>query len=376
MDSTLKVRNGEIFVGRALTWAVYDETGRLLLQKGTVISSQHQLDILLSRGLYRNSADDASEPAPASASAMHDEATPFEILEHIGHRLSHIFTAFDRGEYAAVQRTPKLCAELQQLCTRDADALLGAVHLCHNQPYTRCHPIHTAVLCELVGQRLDMNAEHRQSLLAAALTANISMRALQETLHQQDGPLSDQQRAAVHRHPQESVDLLRHAGVVDPVWLRAVLEHHERFDGGGYPAGLRPSDLGREGQLLAIADRYAALVSSRTYRKAISAKDALCQFFLKKHKEFDEELALLFIKELGIFPPGCFVQLVNGETAVVVRRARDAKWPTVCSVISPRGGPYAQPLRRDCNSDDFAIREIHLPERQLPLNLRTLWGYQ
>ncbi len=374
MGGVLKVRNGEIDVGRALPWAVYDGNGRLLLQQGSVIASQRQLDILLSRGLYRSANNDG--PQPTEAEAIKDEASPFEILEQLGHRLSHLFAALDRGEAAAVQRTPKLCAELQQLCDQDADALLGAVHLCHTQAYTVCHPIHTAVLCELVGRRLGMDEQHRISLLSAALTANVSMRKLQETLHKQDGPLTDDQRAAVHRHPQESVDLLQQAGVDDPVWLRAVLEHHEHYDGSGYPHALGPESLCQEGQVLAIADRYAALVSSRAYRKAISAKDALCQFFLKKHQEYDEELALLFIKELSVFPPGCFVRLVNGETAVVVRRPRDAKWPLVSSVLSPRGGPYATPMRRDCNTEDFSIREIYYPERTLPLNLRTLWGYQ
>lgn len=373
MAEHIKVKAGEIAVGRALPWAVHDASGRLLLQKGSLISSSRQLDILIARGLYRTpgaASEAVSPPAPP------DTSSPFEILTDTMQRLSALFSAIILQQGRVAERTRRLCLELQALCETDADAALGAVHLCHDRPYTLSHPIHIAILVELIARRLGTDAEARRPLLAAALSANVSMLELQEILHHQQAPLSDDQRRAIREHPDQSVAMLRGAGIEDALWLDIVHQHHERLDGSGYPRGRRGEALCSEGQLLGLADRYAAMVSARSYRKALPATEALRGFFMEMNKEFDETLTLLFIKELGVFPPGSFVALQNGEIAVVTKRGRDSMWPTVCSILSPRGGPYLKPLRRDCNSEEYAIKDMCFPDKLPPLNPHLIWGYR
>ena len=97
---------------------------------------------------------------------------------------------------------------------------------------------------------------------------------------------------------------------------------------------------------------------------------------MKRGKEIDESLAHLFIKELGVFPPGAFVRLENGEIAVVIRRGKDAKHPVVQSIISPRGGAYSTSRRHSCEQEMYHIKEVVRREKNSAVNVRKLWGYE
>jgi HD-GYP domain-containing protein (c-di-GMP phosphodiesterase class II) len=372
--SYIRVSQDEVGVGKALPWAVYDAEGILLLRQGYVISSDHQLRLLMERGLYRNSSGDG--PAEDGTALLQDNESPFELVREFCYRLSNIFGAVDETQRDFKQRITKLATDIHKLCEMDIDAALGAVHIYDEHPYTIVHPVHQAILCCIVSAQLDYSDADRRSLLCAALTANIAMLELQEQLHKQVDPLTGEQREAIRRHPEQGMQMLIRHGVNDVLWLKIVMQHHERFDGSGYPRGLEGDEVAQQAMLLAVADRYAAMVSSRGYRKPLSAKGALREFFVQKGKEFDESLSLLFIKNLGIFPPGTFVKLVNGETAVVIQRGkRDSMQPVVSSFISPRGGAYATPLRRDCSQKEYAIHESCDLEEKMPLNLHMLWGY-
>jgi hypothetical protein len=117
------------------------------------------------------------------------------------------------------------------------------------------------------------------------------------------------------------------------------------------------------------------MITPRIHHESILAKDALREIFLSRGKKVNEALALQFIKTVGVFPPGAFVRLSNGEIAVVIKRGKDGTAPTVSSIVSPRGGRYARPFRRNRDDEKFKIREMIPPDGNIQPNLRTLWGY-
>lgn len=278
----------------------------------------------------------------------------------------------------AAERTHEIAAMIRTLCEMDADAILAAVHLCGDFNYATLHPIHSAILCELLAVRLALPDEHKRSLAAAALTMNVGMLELQSQLFEQAEPPSAGQRLAINQHPEMGARLLAAAGVTDRVWLEIVLQHHERVDGRGYPGALTVDSIRLKAKILALADMYAALITPRRHRKPILAQDALRTLFLGRGKDVDEALASHFIRETGIFPPGAFVRLANGEIAVVARRAivsqgRDTAAPVVYSVIGPRGGRYENPVRRDCNNAIFKIENVCPAELDIQPLAEKIW---
>jgi HD-GYP domain-containing protein (c-di-GMP phosphodiesterase class II) len=359
-------------VNAKLPWPVFDAAGRLLLNEGEIIPSEHALQILLERGLYRRQT---AEELQQQAVRPEQRVVPFDAINEYIPRLQQISAALCYAREGCVERVGKLAREIQQLCELDSDAALGAIHLGQDFAYPHRHQVHTAIVCEIFGRTLDYSPGRRESLIAASLTANISMLDLQDKLHNQKEPLTEEQSVEIRQHPINGEKMLKAAGVTDPLWLQIVRQHHERNDGSGYCEGLRGDAILEEAKLLALADIYSAMVSPRAYRSEMQAKEVLRDMFLSRGRSVDEHLCMVFIKEMGIYPPGSFVLLVNGEVAVVIRRGKSATSPLVSSVMSPRGGLYIKPLRRDTSLKEYAIKEFCAMEKSMKLNLSVIWGY-
>ena len=364
-------------VGARMPWTVFDAQGRLLLRKGALIQSEEHLRELLDNAAFRTSGD--LSPAPEQHRPTADKErrkTAFFVIGELMARLNTILYNINihRGD-DCVQRLNELSIAIQVLCAQDSDAALAAIHLDRDGRYIVRHPIHCALLVELVTYRLGYAPNQRKNFIAAALSANVGMLDLQERL-QRLGPVTPTQRDEINLHPEQSATLLREAGVNNEMWLEIVLQHHERMDGSGYPKGLQGDQIHQGARVIALADIYHAKISERAYRPPMLPTHALRQVFLGQGKDVDRVMAKVFIKELGVYPPGAFVRLYNGEVAVVTHRGLDGVVPRVASVISPRGAAYPRPLLRATNSKEYAVKETaERDESVLVTDLLPLWGY-
>jgi HD-GYP domain-containing protein (c-di-GMP phosphodiesterase class II) len=369
-----RVRKEDLQVGQPLPWPVYDSRGLLLLRRGYIISSPLQLERLVQQGLYvdRTPPERRVEPPPDPAAN-----SPFKLFDDFQTRLRRICDELRGGNNSAglPERILRLGRDIQALCAKDADAVLGAVHLLEDGHYTVVQALHAAILVEVFLHTLSISREDRLPILAATLTKDIGMMDIHETLHRQQTPPSDEQWKIIRNHPEYSAQTLQGVGVDDGVWLDAVLHHHERLDGSGYPHALKDEDIFFPVRVLAIVDIYCAMIKRRAHRTSFSPKEVLREIFLQRAGAVDEHLAKLFIKELGIFPPGVFVKLRNSEVAVVTHRRKDSKWPVVCSIIGPRGAPLLKPVRRDPSHEEYEIRELIPRDRSVQILPCVLWGY-
>lgn len=372
MSDTQKIDANEIEIGEMLAWHIYDSGGLLLLNKGSIIQSEQQLSVLLKRGLYRITKD---LPANDSNPSV-DNSSPFDHIADYSVRLDGIFKSIIDKDQDSEIRVTFLSHDIQTLCKKDPDALIGAVHLYNDLEYVLIHPIQTAILAEIFATSLEIAEEQRLSMMCGALTANISILELQTTLQSQNGPMTKEQKAEMQTHPLRSAQILRDVAISDLNWLNTVEQHHERIDGQGYGLDLVDHEIVDAAKIVGLCDIYSAMVVEKAYRDAHLANDILRVLFLSKGKEHDETLCLKLIKEMGVFPPGSFVKLVNGETAVVTHRAKEGSmWPMVTSIISREGKTYANPLSRDCNHEQYKIKEMCSMDKDIPLNLQLIWKY-
>ena len=370
---TIKIKAGEIVVGNTLPWPVYDKNRRLLLNEGELISSQGQLQVLLEHGLYRE--NNTRHANKKGGTANDDILNPFEKVDQLATALNHVFFNIVNKKPDCERKVNTVSVEVQRLCEWDANAALGAVHLCHHKPYTVWHPLHVAMLSELITKRMGYRPQARLTVINAALTSNIAMLELQESLYRQDTPLSDDQKKAIQQHCQHGVGMLHDADINDQLWLDIVFQHHEKIDGSGYPVGLDGDAINKEALVISLSDRYSAMISPRSYREGMTAQNALGNLFIKKGKEFSQDVAVMFIKELGVYPPGSFVKLNNDEIAIVIKRGQDTTAPVVCSLVRPQGEYYERPVLRDSGRKDYAIKEICPRIKTTSLYLPRLWGY-
>jgi len=241
--------------------------------------------------------------------------------------------------------------ELCEIVAGNPDASL--FHLMHESAgrfaiYSVTHALQCAVVCKLVAERMEWSSQQRDSLVYAALTMNIGMAKLQGELAMQSTPPSPAQRREIDIHPQKSVDLLQKLGISDSDWLRAVQEHHGAPDS----KGAAPFELAA---LLRQIDIFMAKLQGRSTRKSIPVNKAVRDMFAGNR---DSRIANAVIKVFGLYPPGIFVLLANGETAIVVARGEAVDKPIVEAIASKFSDASFQPVRRDTVDPRFKVVSI------------------
>ena len=158
------------------------------------------------------------------------------------------------------------------------EALLTATTLLDAaDPYNVDHHLEVARLSARLAMKAGLSADRVRIVETAGRLHDLGMVAVALDIPFQSGNLAEQARAIIQRHPLVGAELL--SGIPEAVLpsgvTRAVREHHERFDGLGYPDGLKGEQLSTEGRILACAEQFVARISARSYRQGLSAERAL-----------------------------------------------------------------------------------------------------
>ncbi len=351
MNNNIRIPPGLLQVGTALTHNVYDGSGKLLLRQGAVLESAAIVERLEDKGFFDPEAVDALKSRTATGpQEMPTGYVPdrsgvaFSAFAQVHAACAHL-QALAAG--AAEPLEPGILAiadALQVCCTIDNDASIAALFTPLPFPRPIRHAVCVALLTAMVLARRKHDPARLRPALAAALTMDLGGLAPDDDPF---GPDADGQLASrLRAHPAASVEALLARHVTHPLWLAIVSQHHEAMDGSGYPAGLPGDRILPEAQMLALADRYCAMIAGGPQRPALPVTQVLRDIHGQYGRKYSPELVGALLGAVGIYPPGACVELVNREQAVVVHRLLDPKHPVVFAVCGPAGVAFEPPRKR------------------------------
>lgn len=376
----LRIEADALQVGEPSPLPICDAAGQELLEKGGLIQSEGYKKLLLQVGFFARIKYTPPKGPVKQPNLVKGKVNPFAEFDDLSVQLEALFNQLEvsktQPKGSVTRKIYDLVTQIQGLVKYDADALMGAVHLSDRFEYQVHHPMQIAILTELILERLKVSQDIRLSTLAAALTSNLAMNPYQKVLDQQKTPLNEQQRKLVSNHPLLSAKQLEEAGVEDELWLELVEQHHEKLDGSGYPSQLSGMYIRREALILALADVYSAMITPRVYRGPIKLTESLRDLFIQRGSTFDDKLTRLFINELGLYPPGIYVRLDNGELAVVVGRTSDFKAPIVASIRKSDGNMHSSPRRHNCSEPGYGVKYVCDPSERVRVDPSQLWGFE
>jgi len=254
------------------------------------------------------------------------------------------------------ERIQGIAHNLRSAVALDADQALFEVNRrgsTQHEIYSVVHAVQCAIACEFIARRLGWPEQSAASLVKAALTMNIAITEIQGTLAIQtnrNGKLTAGQAEAIAMHPTRGAEMLRDAGVRDAAWLRAVAEHHEHPDGRGYPRGMR--ELSPLATALRYIDEFFAKISARASRPAMPLQRAARQLYSNAEgRRIIEGL----VREFGLYPPGTYVRLANGDLGIVLRRGRRVNAPVAVALANRHGERLPRRIYRDTSDTRYAI---------------------
>jgi diguanylate cyclase (GGDEF)-like protein/putative nucleotidyltransferase with HDIG domain len=160
--------------------------------------------------------------------------------------------------------------------------------------YTFRHSQNVADYATMLAKGIGLNDDHVQIIYEAALLHDIGKISIPEVILSKPGRLTSQEYKVMQSHVESSVSIIRHLPSMDYV-IPAAVSHHERWDGFGYPRGIKGEDIPIAGRCLAIADAYDAMISERTYKKPLSCEMALEEIEKQAGRQFDPRLASIYV---------------------------------------------------------------------------------
>ncbi len=159
--------------------------------------------------------------------------------------------------------------------------------------YTAGHSYRVAVTAVRIGQALHLSADELRALAIGGLMHDVGKIEVPDQILNKPGRLTSQERRTIEQHPQSGYRLCRSVGIMAKE-LEIIRYHHERWDGGGYPCGLRGADIPKLARVLAVADVYDALTSSRSYRAAFTHERAYQMVCAESGAAFDPEVVAVW----------------------------------------------------------------------------------
>lgn len=196
------------------------------------------------------------------------------------------------GSQAAVAiENANLYRKLKNAFVHTAEALAEAVN--SRDPYTGGHVNRVELYSLQVAEALGLPEKDKEDLGLAAVLHDIGKIGVDDAILRKGDVLSGEEELVMRKHPEIGARILSHVGEMSSV-MPGVRHHHERFDGSGYPAGLKGEDIPLHARIIAIADAFDALTTDRPYRKAIGRDPALEELERKGGTQFDPRLVNVF----------------------------------------------------------------------------------
>ncbi|MGZ4132733.1 MAG: HD-GYP domain-containing protein [Actinomycetota bacterium] len=336
-----------------------------------LIGEPHTLDELANLAI-----NDSGEALPGvEGSEMTELLSSYAMgLEFLRETASRLLT----GRPGDMDETKRMAERFADHIADDpAQALLLTTVKSHDE-YTYHHMINVCVLSLALGNAIGLGREQVIDLGIGALLHDVGKVKVPRQILQQAGPLNEEQWRIVQHHPvdgtglilQTSRDLYHPAATV-------VLEHHAAYDASGYPTlrGHRqPSLLSR---IVAVADCFDAVTSTRPYRQPEERRQALALLQAGAGKGFDPRVVRAFVRVMGLYPIGSLAELSTGEIGVVVRNHETLlAHPTLRMILDTTGSP-CEPEERDLSDrirdGDFrwSVRRT-IDARELDIDMLSL----
>ncbi len=271
------------------------------------------------------------EPLPAEEPQAEEPAapaTPEEIKnQHIGKALSELNTIFETENeikelsVQAVKKVNDIADDILVDIGNDSTYLGNQMIALQNyDDYTYKHCLRVAMLATSVAYQLGLSKQDTKDVIVSALLHDIGKSSIDHDIIIKPSKLTDAEFNEIKRHPYKGNNIHKNSGnSINGNIMSGVLFHHEKFDGSGYPTGMKGKDIPLIARILAVCDVFDALTSNRPYRKPWSVAEAEEYILGSCGIHFDFDVTSAFMRAFNPYPVGTMVSLSDGRHGIVIQ---------------------------------------------------------
>lgn len=246
-----------------------------------------------------------------------DLDTSRKLYLNLRQQMDRVIKDVRLGNALQQKRMRPVLEQLMEAVLHDSKSMTYLAMLREHQDELVAKAVNVAVLSLVFAKHIGLRQDQLIPLGMGALLHTLGLLQVPAQVLTKTEPLNEDEKDLIRQYPRRGYEYLLSQGSFDEQTLDIVLHHQERINGEGYPDQLKGRQIGFLARLVAITSVYEALTRNRSYRQALSPSRALGQLYRWRFHDFDSRLVEKFIHSLGVYPPGCLVELTNGALAVV-----------------------------------------------------------
>lgn len=232
----------------------------------------------------------------------------------------------------------------------------GRVNRNNSEPF-EFHSLNAAIIAMNIGGKLGYNKSRVVELGIATLFHDIGLTKLQD-LTSANRKLTKKEFKKIVKHPSYGAKMLKRS-LLPGIYIQAVLQHHEREDGSGYPYGLKGQRIHEYAKIAGLADIVQALSQNRPHRPAVPAYEAVKTAVEDWSDSFEPRIVKALVQALGVYPVGTVVELSSKEVGKVIKTPSDSPLRPIIQVFGKNNGEDVRPKIIDLSQNtNIQIKKI------------------
>jgi len=301
-----------------------------------------------------------ASPVLREAQTVHDRA---KVSMH------SIIDDLQRGQRIDIELLNDAVEDMVDTVNKAPEAMIWLTKLKKKDNYTYDHGLDSAIYMTAFGRHLGFPKHDLHELALAGMLFDVGKLRLPDELLARPGKLTPKEFDEVKRHVEHGIDMLAGTPRVTTATLEIVAQHHERWNGSGYPIGLKGNEISLFARMAGIVDCFEAMTSTRPYADALPPHQALRALHDWRDVSFAGALVDQFLQCIGVFPVGTLVELNSGEVGIVIAQNRIRRLqPKVMVLLAHDKTPHKFPAVIDLlNCPTFGDDTPYTITRDLPV---------
>ncbi len=325
-----------------------------------LINNQNDIDKLLNLGVREVwIKKDHIPPSVQSALLFKEIKQSKDFYNNSKQAIELYFDNIRAGEVPPISELNSVVDNITSSVVKHPTALLCMKGLQDAHAYTYFHSINVALLSSIFANFLGYSQEEIREITLAALLHDLGKQKISLEILNAPRKLSSAEFKIMQMHPIYALEILKDNIELSTNVYKAILEHHERYDGTGYPRKLSKNEIHPFASIISISDVYDALTSERAYKKAIPQNKTAAYIYTQKNLAFPPEITELFIRCFGVYPIGTLVKINATQFAIVCENNKDDLLSPKVLELTKRGGKYTfsslEPIDLRLHKDKYKI---------------------
>lgn len=317
--------------GSILARTLFDDDGRILLKEGVKLT-RNIINRIASIKIYSvyiideystKEIEDVIKPEIRQKAVSKLKETFLSIEKFIPSEDNDAIQSktqlnnFIKERQAFFDNIVEIANSLMEEIFSKKNLLVNLVDIKSMDNYTYQHCVNVAVLSLILGINLGLNKIELRDLCIGALIHDIGKILTPKSILLKESDLTDSEFAIMKEHTIKGFEYAKNIPEISAIVRTIILEHHERYDGTGYPNEKKAEEIHKFSRIVSIADVYDALTSDRPYRRALSPSEALEYIMAGGDSQFDFDMVKTFAHLIVPYPEGTLVALNTGEYGIV-----------------------------------------------------------